>query len=286
MLRTPPLQTATATIETLCGRLQSATLLEDRRAAILGLRSFAKQYPASVASGSLRELITVLRRDGLGESLNSKDKDGDANGVEEGGDVDTIRLVMETLLMLFSPDSNSPEAGDEIAFFMADEFSMVCNKSSILPHSWRTMRAKLMPAPRQHILTPESARPDFAICRLLFATVQRTDLDLDLRRQTGAIARMRAECTSWDQSCCWNTRRCQRRCEKCWIAFAGRPDRRCKRRPAEDRCFRRCVRQVVCPHPHGGWSCGRRYSWTRLPELAREPYSRLCQQPEYVISRT
>lgn len=125
MLKTPPLQTATATIDTLCGRLQSATLLEDRRAAILGLRSFAKQYPASVASGSLRELITTLRRDGLGEAT-SKDKDADANGAEEGGDVDTIRLVMETLLMLFNPDSNSPEAGDEIAFFMADEFSMVC----------------------------------------------------------------------------------------------------------------------------------------------------------------
>jgi hypothetical protein len=126
MLKTPPLQTATATIDTLCGRLQSATLLEDRRAAILGLRSFAKQYPASVASGSLRELINTLRRDGVGEATSSKDKDADANGVEEGGDVDTIRLVMETLLMLFNPDSNSPEAGDEIAFFLADEFSMVC----------------------------------------------------------------------------------------------------------------------------------------------------------------
>jgi hypothetical protein len=129
MLKTPPLQTATATIDTLCGRLQSATLLEDRRAAILGLRSFAKQYPASVASGSLRELITTLRRDGLGEATGSKDKDADANGVE-GGDVDTIRLVMETLLMLFNPDSNSPEAGDEIAFFLADEFSMVRIASS------------------------------------------------------------------------------------------------------------------------------------------------------------
>jgi hypothetical protein len=131
MLKTPPLQTATATIDTLCGRLQSATLLEDRRAAILGLRSFAKQYPASVASGSLRELITTLRRDGLGEATSSKDKDADANGVE-GGDVDTIRLVMETLLMLFNPDSNSPEAGDEIAFFLADEFSMVRITSSAM----------------------------------------------------------------------------------------------------------------------------------------------------------
>ncbi|KAI7209530.1 hypothetical protein KC333_g8680 [Hortaea werneckii] len=128
VLKTPPLQTATATIDTLCGRLSSATLLEDRRAAILGLRSFAKQYPASVASGSLRELITTLRRDGLGQTEKT---DGTRNGggrgggaAEEGGDVDTIRLVLETLLMLFNPDASSPEAGDEIAFFMADEFSM------------------------------------------------------------------------------------------------------------------------------------------------------------------
>ena len=119
MLKTPPLQTATATIDTLCGRLQSATLLEDRRAAILGLRSFAKQYPASVASGSLRELITTLRRDGVAEKSS---KGGEEAGA---GDVDTIRLVLETLLMLFNPDAESPEAGDEIAFFMADEFSMV-----------------------------------------------------------------------------------------------------------------------------------------------------------------
>ncbi|RMY23159.1 hypothetical protein D0866_11743 [Hortaea werneckii] len=128
VLKTPPLQTATATIDTLCGRLSSATLLEDRRAAILGLRSFAKQYPASVASGSLRELITTLRRDGLGQTEKSDStRNGGGRGgsaAEEGGDVDTIRLVLETLLMLFNPDASSPEAGDEIAFFMADEFSM------------------------------------------------------------------------------------------------------------------------------------------------------------------
>ena len=130
MLKTPPLQTATATIDTLSDRLQSATLLEDRRAAILGLRSFAKQYPASVASGSLRELIAILRRDGLGEK-SSKDEPG-SRKTEGPGDVDTIRLVMETLLMLFNPDSGSPEAGDEIAFFMADEFSMVCTMCGLL----------------------------------------------------------------------------------------------------------------------------------------------------------
>ena len=131
MLKAPPMQTATATIDTLCGRLESAALLEDRRAAILGLRSFAKQYPASVASGSLRELITTLKRDGLGETSSSKTQDGELRRGHEGGDVDTIRLVLETLLMLFNPDSSSPEAGEEIAFFLADEFSMVSMCASV-----------------------------------------------------------------------------------------------------------------------------------------------------------
>jgi hypothetical protein len=134
MLKTPPLQTATATIDTLSARLQSATLLEDRRAAILGLRSFAKQYPASVASGSLRELIATLKRDGVGEK--ASDSKGDGAGA---GDVDTIRLVLETLLMLFNPDSSSPEAGEEIALFLADEFSMV-RLLPIISEHWMSLR--------------------------------------------------------------------------------------------------------------------------------------------------
>lgn len=83
----PAKQTATDTINTLSSRLQSATLLEDRRAAIQGLRSFSKTYPASVASGALRPLISCLRND--------------------REDVDTIKVVLETLLMLFTPDENS-----------------------------------------------------------------------------------------------------------------------------------------------------------------------------------
>jgi hypothetical protein len=83
----PAKQNATDTINTLSTRLQSATLLEDRRAAIQGLRSFAKLYPASVASGALRNLIITLSTD--------------------GEDVDTTKVVLETLLMLFNPDESS-----------------------------------------------------------------------------------------------------------------------------------------------------------------------------------
>jgi hypothetical protein len=99
----PAKQSVSETITTLSGRLSSATLLEDRRAAILGLRSFAKDYPASVASGALRSLIGSL------------DKDGE--------DVDTVKVTLETLLMLFSPNEDSPEASDEIALWLADEFT-------------------------------------------------------------------------------------------------------------------------------------------------------------------
>ncbi|KAI0973174.1 p115 like vesicle tethering protein [Xylaria arbuscula] len=99
----PAKQSVGETITVLSGRLGSATLLEDRRAAILGLRSFAKDYPASVASGALRSLIGCLSTD--------------------GEDVDTVRVVLETLLMLFSPNQDSPEASEEIALWLADEFT-------------------------------------------------------------------------------------------------------------------------------------------------------------------
>lgn len=99
----PAKQSVSDTITVLSGRLSSATLLEDRRAAILGLRSFAKEYPASVSSGALRSLIGSLSND--------------------GEDVDTVKVVLETLLMLFNPNQESPEASEEIALWLADEFT-------------------------------------------------------------------------------------------------------------------------------------------------------------------
>lgn len=99
----PAKQSVSDTINVLSGRLNSATLLEDRRAAILGLRSFAKDFPASVASGALRSLIGSL--------------------ADDGEDVDTVKVVLETLLMLFNPNNDSPEASDEIVLWLADEFT-------------------------------------------------------------------------------------------------------------------------------------------------------------------
>lgn len=108
----PTKQTATDAINVFSGRLQSATLLEDRRNAVQGLRSFARQYPASVASGSLRGLIGSL-----------------GNDVE---DVDTVKVVLETLIMLFNPDESSPEASEEISLWMADEFTQRQDNITIL----------------------------------------------------------------------------------------------------------------------------------------------------------
>lgn len=70
-------QTATETITNLSLRLASSSLLEDRRAAILGLRSFAKDFPASVASEALRGLIGSLSKD--------------------GDDVDTVKVVLVSI---------------------------------------------------------------------------------------------------------------------------------------------------------------------------------------------
>lgn len=136
----PPKQTATDTISTLSSRLASATLLEDRRAAILGLRSFAKEYPASVASGALRGLIASLTKD--------------------ADDVDTLKVVLETLLALFRPSEHSPEASDEIAFWLADEFTMRQDNMTVLLDLLDTPDLYSRLYPLQLIRQCADARPD------------------------------------------------------------------------------------------------------------------------------
>lgn len=88
----PAKQDATSTISTLCLRLTSATLVEDRRAAVKGLRSFARDYRESVASGGLRGLITAL----------GKDKE----------DEETAKFILETLLLLFANSASTGGAED------------------------------------------------------------------------------------------------------------------------------------------------------------------------------
>ncbi|KAK6355412.1 hypothetical protein TWF696_004513 [Orbilia brochopaga] len=108
----PPKQTAAATIATLCDRLLHATLLEDRRAAVLGLRSFARDYKESVASGGLRGLIGTL----------AKDSD----------DVDTVKVVLETLLLLFVTENDGSDSPDDISLWLADEFTQKQDNITLL----------------------------------------------------------------------------------------------------------------------------------------------------------
>lgn len=83
----PAKQDATTAIQTLCLRLTTSSLVEDRRAAILSLRSFAREYKETVASGGLRGLIQTLAKD--------------------YEDVDTAKIVLETLLLLFAKDETN-----------------------------------------------------------------------------------------------------------------------------------------------------------------------------------
>lgn len=108
-------QDATSTIQTLCLRLSSGTLLEDRRAAIQGLRSFARDYQELVASEGLRGLIRTLDRD--------------------REDRDSVKAVLETLLTLFVKDvANVSEGffwwrygeGDVLIFGLARGFGGYC----------------------------------------------------------------------------------------------------------------------------------------------------------------
>ena len=44
--------------------------------------------------------------------------------------MDTLKVVLETLLALFHPNEDSPEAADEIHMWLADEFTMVYTKQT------------------------------------------------------------------------------------------------------------------------------------------------------------
>ncbi|RPA79059.1 hypothetical protein BJ508DRAFT_328631 [Ascobolus immersus RN42] len=110
----PAKQDATSTIQTLCLRLTSSTLVEDRRAAVMGLRSFARDYKEQVASNGLRGLITTL----------SNDK----------ADEETVKFILETLLLLFDrKEGQQQESIDEdIALWLADEFTQKQGNIEIL----------------------------------------------------------------------------------------------------------------------------------------------------------
>lgn len=96
--------TATDTIAKLCDRLLNSTLLEDRRAAVLGLKGFCRDYREVVVAGGLRGLIGELQRD--------------------KEDLETVKATLETLLLLFMRNRQIDASDvDEIALWLADEFT-------------------------------------------------------------------------------------------------------------------------------------------------------------------
>lgn len=69
------------TIQTLCNRLQHATLSADRRSAVLGLKSFSRQFRETVVQHGLRALLLTMGKDRENAML--------------------VKAVLETLLILF-----------------------------------------------------------------------------------------------------------------------------------------------------------------------------------------
>ncbi|KAK9447293.1 p115 like vesicle tethering protein [Limtongia smithiae] len=92
------------TITTLCERLALAIHVEDRRASVLGLKSFCRQYREAVVTRGSRALLHELVRDKL--------------------DTETVKVTLETILVLFVRDraANDSET-DYISLWLADAFT-------------------------------------------------------------------------------------------------------------------------------------------------------------------
>lgn len=80
-IQPPKVQSAEETIPTLCDRVENATLINDRRSAVLGLKAFSREYRESVVASGLKPLINTLKRDYVDEN--------------------TVKAILETLLILF-----------------------------------------------------------------------------------------------------------------------------------------------------------------------------------------
>ncbi|AMD19911.1 HCL240Cp [Eremothecium sinecaudum] len=68
-------------IPTFCDRVESSTLISDRRSAVLSLKSFSREYRETVIASGLKPLISALKKD--------------------HEDEDSVKAILETLLILF-----------------------------------------------------------------------------------------------------------------------------------------------------------------------------------------
>ncbi len=122
----PEKQNVDDAISKLCDRLEHAILLQDRRAAVLSLKGFSREYKEAVVAGGLRGLLKSL----------SLDKE----------DTETLKATLECILILFSQEQ--PGKVDDTALWIADEFTLartainlpsrklICRKQEILTHFW------------------------------------------------------------------------------------------------------------------------------------------------------
>ncbi|QLL33247.1 hypothetical protein HG536_0E01580 [Torulaspora globosa] len=81
LIQPPKVQSVDETIPTLSDRAESATLIGDRRSAVLGLKAFSRDYREAVIASGLKPLLNTLKRDFEDES--------------------TLKAILETLLILF-----------------------------------------------------------------------------------------------------------------------------------------------------------------------------------------
>ncbi|KAM3163868.1 Uso1p [Lachancea thermotolerans] len=81
LIQPPKIQSAEETIPTLCDRVENATLISDRRSAVLGLKAFSRDYREAVIASGLKPLISTLKKDSIDE--------------------DSVKAILETLLILF-----------------------------------------------------------------------------------------------------------------------------------------------------------------------------------------
>lgn len=81
LIQPPKVQSVDETIPTLSDRAESATLIGDRRSAVLGLKAFSRDYREAVIASGLKPLLNTLKRDYEDES--------------------TVKAILETLLILF-----------------------------------------------------------------------------------------------------------------------------------------------------------------------------------------
>ncbi|CAG8703134.1 2880_t:CDS:10, partial [Dentiscutata erythropus] len=85
-------QSVEITISKLCDRASNSTLLEDRRAAILGLKGLSREYRLEVGEKGLGALLHILN--------------------EDRADIDTTKAILEILNILCTPDGQQDPTVD------------------------------------------------------------------------------------------------------------------------------------------------------------------------------